>query len=130
MSLSNDIMRFSVLGFRSDIRIELQAPVVKQRHRKQSLVTVADLKRKLYMRGFSRRGWGGEKGSGPPGKSQVAIGFHRNTSTDPPPPPPREAIGPNASRGRSKVPSVKYVDDRNIYLKPLKPQLVQVLFFL
>ena len=29
MSLRNDIMRFSVLGFRSDIRIELQAPVVK-----------------------------------------------------------------------------------------------------
>ena len=28
MSLRNDIMRFSVLGFRSDIRIELQAPVV------------------------------------------------------------------------------------------------------
>ena len=25
--LCNDIMRFSVLGFRSDIRIELQAPV-------------------------------------------------------------------------------------------------------
>ena len=25
---SNDIMRFSVLGFRSDLRIELQAPVV------------------------------------------------------------------------------------------------------
>ena len=28
MSLRSDIMRFSVLGFRSDIRIELQAPVV------------------------------------------------------------------------------------------------------
>ena len=28
MSLRNDIMRFSVLGFRSDIMIELQAPVV------------------------------------------------------------------------------------------------------
>ena len=28
MSLRNDIMRFSVLEFRSDIRIELQAPVV------------------------------------------------------------------------------------------------------
>ena len=27
MSLRSDIMRFSVLGFRSDIRIELQAPV-------------------------------------------------------------------------------------------------------
>ena len=26
--LRNDIMRFSVLGFRSDIRIELQAPVI------------------------------------------------------------------------------------------------------
>ena len=29
MSLRNDIMRFSVLGFRSDLRIELQAPVLK-----------------------------------------------------------------------------------------------------
>ena len=28
MSLRSDIMRFSVLGFKSDIRIELQAPVV------------------------------------------------------------------------------------------------------
>ena len=28
MSLRNDIMRFSVLGLRSDIRIELQAPVM------------------------------------------------------------------------------------------------------
>ena len=28
MSVRNDIMRFSVLGFRSDIRIELQAPVI------------------------------------------------------------------------------------------------------
>ena len=28
MSLRNDIMRFSVLGFRSDIRIEFQAPVL------------------------------------------------------------------------------------------------------
>ena len=28
MSLRNAIMRFSVLGFRSDIRIELQAPVI------------------------------------------------------------------------------------------------------
>ena len=28
MSLRNDSMRFSVLGFRSDIRIELQAPEV------------------------------------------------------------------------------------------------------
>ena len=28
LSLHNDIMRFSVLGFRSDIRIELQAPVM------------------------------------------------------------------------------------------------------
>ena len=28
MSLRNDIMRISVLGFRSDIRIELQAPVL------------------------------------------------------------------------------------------------------
>ena len=28
MSLCNDIMKFSILGFRSDIRIELQAPVV------------------------------------------------------------------------------------------------------
>ena len=29
--LRNDIMRFSVLGFRSDLRIELQAPVVLRR---------------------------------------------------------------------------------------------------
>ena len=28
--LRNDIMRFSVLGFRSDLRIELQAPVAKR----------------------------------------------------------------------------------------------------
>ena len=28
--LRNDIMRISVLGFRSDLRIELQAPVRKQ----------------------------------------------------------------------------------------------------
>ena len=28
MSLRNVIMRYSVLGFRSDIRIELKAPVV------------------------------------------------------------------------------------------------------
>ena len=31
MSLRNDIMRFSVLGFRSDLRIELQAPVITQK---------------------------------------------------------------------------------------------------
>ena len=99
--------------------------LVKQRHCKHTLVTVADLKRKFYMRGFSRRGWGGDKGSGPPGKSQVAIGFHRNTGTD----PPREAIGPNASRGRSKRPSVRYVDDRDMrfptmwYVRPAKPQI-------
>ena len=30
MSLRNDIIRFSVLGFRSNIWIELQAPVVKR----------------------------------------------------------------------------------------------------
>ena len=29
MSLHNDIMRISVLGFRCDIRIELQAPVIQ-----------------------------------------------------------------------------------------------------
>ena len=28
MTLRSDIMRFSVLGFRSDLRIELQAPVL------------------------------------------------------------------------------------------------------
>ena len=32
----------------------------------------------------------GDQGSHPPGKSQVAIGFVRNTDTD----PPQEAIGP------------------------------------
>ena len=45
----------------------------------------------------------------PPGKSQVAIGFLRNTDMD----PPREAIGslgPIASRGRFVWPSVKYAD--------------------
>ena len=33
MSLRNGISRFSVLGFRSDIRIELQAPVIIQTNR-------------------------------------------------------------------------------------------------
>ena len=38
-------------------------------------------------------GGGVDRGSGPPGKSQVAIGFLRNTGTD----PPREAIRPKGS---------------------------------
>ena len=38
-------------------------------------------------------GGGGTGGPDPPGKSQVAIGFLRNTSMD----PPREAIGPKGS---------------------------------
>ena len=42
----------------------------------------------------------GDRGSGPArGKSQVAIGFLRNTGTDPP------------SRSELLRPSVKYVDD-------------------
>ena len=49
----------------------------------------------------------GGRGPVPPGKSEVAIGFLRNTGTD----PSREALGPIASRGRSIRPSVKYVDD-------------------
>ena len=36
MSLRNDIMRFSVLGFRSEKRIELQAPVVSE-HKLQAI---------------------------------------------------------------------------------------------
>ena len=53
------------------------------------------------------RGRGGTGGPNPPVKSQVAIGFLRNSGTD----PPREAIGPlgpSASRGGFVRPSVKY----------------------
>ena len=47
---------------------------------------------------------GGNRGSGPPlpGKSQVAMGFLRNSVTD----HPQEAIGPKGFI----QPSVKYVD--------------------
>ena len=43
-------------------------------------------------------GGGGGRGSGPPGKSQVAIGLLRNTSID----PPQEAIGSLGSNCFSK----------------------------
>ena len=43
------------------------------------------------------------RGSPISGKSQVVIGFLRNTGKDPP-------VGPIASGGRSVQPSVKYVD--------------------
>ena len=55
------------------------------------------------------RGEGGSE-SGSPGKSQVAIGFLRNTGMD----LTREAIGPEgpiASRGRIVRQSVKYADN-------------------
>ena len=55
------------------------------------------------------RGRGGTEGPDPPVKSQVAIGFLRNSGTD----PLREAngpMGPIASRERSVRPSVKYVE--------------------
>ena len=50
-------------------------------------------------------GGGGDSGSGPttPEKSQVAIGFLRNTGTD--------HLGPIAFQGRFVHPSVKYVED-------------------
>ena len=53
---------------------------------------------------------GVHKGPGPPGKSQVAIGFLKNSGTD----IPWEAIGPIgpiASQGRCIWPSVINVDD-------------------
>ena len=61
---------------------------------------------------------GGAWGLDTPGKSQVAIGFLRNSGTD----PSREAIGPRgpiASRRRPVWPSVKYVDDQNTCQDPL-----------
>ena len=61
--------------------------------------------------------WIQRDGLVPSGKSQVAIGFLRNSGMD----PPQEAIGPEgpiASRGRSIRPSVKYVDDsKKIYIR-------------
>ena len=45
MSLQNDIMRFSVLGFRSEIRIELQAPVIVHVFRKDFLKTMISKKK-------------------------------------------------------------------------------------
>ena len=56
--------------------------------------------------GGSRRG-GGQGARPPSGKSHVAIGFERNTGTD----PPREAIGPLGLFWRLVRPSVKYVGD-------------------
>ena len=44
----------------------------------------------------------------PSGKSQVAIGFHRNTGMDPQE-KQLDPLGPIASRGRSILSSVKYV---------------------
>ena len=52
------------------------------------------------------QGRGGREGPDPPVKSQVAIGFLRNSGTD----PLREAMGPIASQERSVRPSVKYVE--------------------
>ena len=45
-----------------------------------------------------------------PGKSQVAIGFLRNTGTDPLK-KKLDPLDPTASQGRFVRPSVKYVDD-------------------
>ena len=47
----------------------------------------------------------------PPGKSQVALGFLRNTGTDL---PEKQLVplGQTASRGKFVWPSVKYFDDR------------------
>ena len=50
------------------------------------------------------------QGSGTPGKSQVAIGFLRNSGTDPLK-KQLDPSGPIASRGRSIQPHVKYVND-------------------
>ena len=53
---------------------------------------------------------GGRGGSGSPEKSQVAIGFLRNSDTD----PPREVFGPLGSNCCSRTVRTvlcKYVDD-------------------
>ena len=51
---------------------------------------------------------GGQGVLTPSGKSQVAIGFHRNTGMDPQE-KQLDPLGPIASRGRSILCSVKYV---------------------
>ena len=54
-----------------------------------------------------------EEGTGcpdPPGKSQVGIGFLRNTGTDSPLEKQLDPMGPIVSRGRYVWPSVKYFD--------------------
>ena len=61
----------------------------------------------------------------PPGKSQVAICFLRNTCTELPRKSikPKGSKGPIASRGRPIRPSVKYVDDKknNVVQTPPPP---------
>ena len=74
------------------------------------------------------RSRGGTGGQDPPGKSQVAIGFLRNTGT-PPPPPPQEAIEPKGPVSRvqllhlrmSVCPTVKYVVDQKTFEDSLLP---------
>ena len=44
MSLRNDIMRFSVLGLRSDLRIELQAPVDASSSQRKLLPSASSLR--------------------------------------------------------------------------------------
>ena len=53
----------------------------------------------------------GARGPDPQRKSQVAVGFLRNTGTDPRLEKQLDPLGPIAFRGRSVRPSVKYVDD-------------------
>ena len=59
------------------------------------------------------RGWGWDRGSGTPGKSQVAISFlrHLDIQLQTPIEKQLDPSGPIASRGRSVRPSVKYVDN-------------------
>ena len=54
-----------------------------------------------------QRGGGGAGGSDPQGKSQVAIGFLRNTGTDPL--EKQLDLGPVASRGRFVRPSINEI---------------------
>ena len=56
---------------------------------------------------------GDVRGSGPPGKSQVAIIVFRNTGMDPPPLEKRlDPLRTIGSRGRSIRSSVNYVEDK------------------
>ena len=52
----------------------------------------------------------GRRRSGHPGKSQVDIGFHKKSGTD----PLEKPLAPIASRGRSAWPSVKNVDEKKL----------------